>query len=157
MTEVWWTEERVEELKTRFVAGESGSEICRAMHARSRSAVIGKLHRLGLSRLARPPVNGAIRKQKKKKLHLVNHASHFRFEEQTDAMIEDNQNQENRDFKNPKRLLELTERDCRWPGPGAGLALWFCAAPAVDGQPYCGAHCAIAYGAAPRPKLPWRS
>ena len=43
----WWTEERLIELKARWAAGETSSEIGRALH-NSRNAIIGKSHRVGL-------------------------------------------------------------------------------------------------------------
>jgi len=46
----WWTDERVDELKARWQAGETGREIQFNMGARSRNAVIGKANRLGLWR-----------------------------------------------------------------------------------------------------------
>lgn len=57
MTEIGWTEERIEELKAMFHAGFSASQIARKLGAVSRNAVIGKLHRIGLKRGERPPTS----------------------------------------------------------------------------------------------------
>ncbi|RMH48508.1 MAG: GcrA cell cycle regulator, partial [Alphaproteobacteria bacterium] len=44
-----WTEERVELLKTMWTEGKSASQIAKALGGVTRNAVIGKVHRLGLS------------------------------------------------------------------------------------------------------------
>jgi GcrA cell cycle regulator len=45
----FWTEERIEKLKEHWAEGFSASQISGLMGAASRSAIIGKVHRLGLS------------------------------------------------------------------------------------------------------------
>jgi GcrA cell cycle regulator len=47
-----WTDERIEQLKTMWEAGQTASQIAEALGGVSRNAVIGKAHRLGLQ--ARP-------------------------------------------------------------------------------------------------------
>ena len=49
-----WTEERVEMLKQLWTDGLSASQIARKMGGVTRNAVIGKVHRLGLSGRATP-------------------------------------------------------------------------------------------------------
>ncbi|MEM7731365.1 MAG: GcrA family cell cycle regulator [Pseudomonadota bacterium] len=44
-----WTEERVETLKKMWAEGQSASQIAKALGGVTRNAVIGKVHRLGLS------------------------------------------------------------------------------------------------------------
>jgi GcrA cell cycle regulator len=44
----------------------------------------------------------------------------------------------------PKALVDLAEDDCRWPVVDQPQYL-FCAAPKLEGLPYCAAHCRIAY------------
>ena len=43
-----WTDERIEQLKTMWEAGQTASQIAEALTGVSRNAVIGKAHRLGL-------------------------------------------------------------------------------------------------------------
>ena len=43
-----WTDERIEQLKTMWQAGQTASQIAEALTGVSRNAVIGKAHRLGL-------------------------------------------------------------------------------------------------------------
>ncbi|TYO91210.1 GcrA family cell cycle regulator [Oceanicella actignis] len=47
-----WTDERVEALKTMWAEGKSASQIAKALGGVTRNAVIGKVHRLGLSNRA---------------------------------------------------------------------------------------------------------
>ncbi len=49
-----WTEERVELLKQLWTDGRSASQIAAEIGGCSRNAVIGKIHRLGLSGRAKP-------------------------------------------------------------------------------------------------------
>jgi len=44
------------------------------------------------------------------------------------------------------KLMELTERTCKWPiGDPATAEFWFCGLPVVPGKPYCEAHVAVAF------------
>jgi GcrA cell cycle regulator len=145
----WWTDERVDELRTRLSRGESGTEICVAMQAVSRNAVVGKAYRLKLVRPAnfvkvaksarvRRPANSrpAIRKAKPAVA-----------DEPALAV-----------FENRKTLMELQFGDCRWPGDGRGIDMLYCGAPTLNGRAYCLAHCRIAFDGKPRslPKAPRR-
>ncbi|MBK1636335.1 GcrA family cell cycle regulator, partial [Rhodovulum adriaticum] len=47
-----WTEERVETLKRMWAEGQSASQIAKELGGVTRNAVIGKVHRLGLSNRA---------------------------------------------------------------------------------------------------------
>src|SRR5690606_27423994 len=47
-----WTDDRVEQLKTMWTEGQSASQIAKALGGVTRNAVIGKVHRLGLSNRA---------------------------------------------------------------------------------------------------------
>lgn len=45
-----------------------------------------------------------------------------------------------------KKLLDLLPQDCRWPcDTSSDGDFWFCGALQVQGAPYCGQHCAVAY------------
>ena len=50
-----WTEERVETLKRMWGEGQSASQIAKELGGVTRNAVIGKVHRLGLSNRAALP------------------------------------------------------------------------------------------------------
>ena len=160
----WWTDERTEELRERWRNGESGSEIARAMHATSRSAVIGKVHRLKLdSRKVTKVVaaaNNAISQRLRRRRNGTNSKNNSKTVHYVDGrifilqgeigMVEETPPEET-DFKNPVRLIELESQHCRWPGDGCGPDLLCCGEPKLDGYPYCPAHCRIAYVFTPRP------
>jgi GcrA cell cycle regulator len=139
---MFWTDERIEELRTRWNGeGQSASEICAAMGV-SRNAVIGKAHRLGLNVRATKHANNA-RRSNSTKSRKINH----QINDLTGAI-------ENTP-PNLKPLLALRSYDCRWPAVGYGAATLYCGARAVDGHPYCSMHCRIAYIApGSRPKAP---
>jgi GcrA cell cycle regulator len=142
----WWTDERVDELKARLSRGESGTEICLAMQAVSRNAVVGKAYRLKVVRPAsfvkvssgarvRRPANPRPSKAKQSEMA-----------DQPALPV----------FENPKQLMELQHGDCRWPGVGRGADMLYCAAPVANGFSYCLAHCRMAHAGAPQVKRPWR-
>jgi GcrA cell cycle regulator len=149
----WWTDERTEELRERWRNGESGSEIARAMHATSRSAVIGKVHRLKLDgrkitkvvAAANNAISQRLRRRRNgnsKNSKTVHYVDGKIFVLQGEiGMVEETPP----DFKNPVRLIELETHHCRWPGDGCGPDLLCCGEPKLDGYPYCAPHCRIAY------------
>ena len=53
-----WTDERVELLKKMWAEGQSASQIAKELGAVTRNAVIGKVHRLGLSNRVAGPAEG---------------------------------------------------------------------------------------------------
>ena len=129
----FWTVERVEQITRFWNEGKSASEIADLMGEVSRSAVIGKAHRLGLS--ARPDpikyqqVYARIR-HGKREIITENRAAIIAFEVARVVASE-------------QPLGTNTERTCEWPfGTGPYT---YCGAKRVPGRPYCGEHCAKAY------------
>src|SRR3989442_2793761 len=59
-----WTDERVETLKKLWADGLSASQIAAELGGITRNAVIGKVHRLGLSGRAKSPASAAPRQRK---------------------------------------------------------------------------------------------
>src|SRR5258708_20726444 len=59
-----WTDERVETLKKLWADGHSSSQIAAELGGITRNAVIGKVHRLGLSGRAKSPSSAAPRPPK---------------------------------------------------------------------------------------------
>src|SRR5215470_9853981 len=59
-----WTDERVETLKKLWTDGLSASQIAAELGGITRNAVIGKVHRLGLSGRAKSPSTAAPRPRK---------------------------------------------------------------------------------------------
>jgi GcrA cell cycle regulator len=148
MTPSWWTDERTAELRERWAKGETGSEIMRAMGARSRNAVVGKIYRLDLASRPRPVVAKRAARTRSMRRRLVYCDGHFFAGEQ--AVIDEAPP----DFKHPKPFIALTDGDCHWPGDGVpGPDLACCAAPVLNGYSYCAGHCRLAYvrpGAVPK-------
>ena len=146
----WWTEERLIELKARWAAGETSSEIGRALH-NSRNAIIGKLHRLGLVRYTRPiKPSKPIKPANARRLRYVDNRYVFVGETVTEPLAPFAPPP---GFQNPVSFAALASHHCRWPGE-PGPQILFCGAPPANGYPYCLAHCRLAYvkpGAVPRP------
>src|SRR5258708_33274892 len=63
MTVLTWTDDRVEQLKKLWEAGLSASQIAAELGNVTRNAVIGKVHRLGLSGRAKSPASAAPRQR----------------------------------------------------------------------------------------------
>src|SRR3984957_20115831 len=61
MTVLTWTDDRVEQLKKLWEAGLSASQIAAELGNATRNAVIGKVHRPGLSGCAKSPTAAAAR------------------------------------------------------------------------------------------------
>src|SRR5829696_10278282 len=64
MTVLTWTDDRVEQLKKLWEGGLSASQIAAELGNVTRNAVIGKVHRLGLSGRAKAPSSAAPRQRK---------------------------------------------------------------------------------------------
>lgn len=138
----WWTDDRVSELKTRWLNQESASDIQHAMHAPSRSSVVGKAWRLGL---AGTKANSPSKRRKNGQT-IVPKAPKPVYIAAPHIIGLPPMPQELPPLKNPKRFIVLTDAECHWPGDGQpGPDLLCCAEAVVDGRPYCLAHCRIAY------------
>jgi GcrA cell cycle regulator len=149
-----WTDERVEMLKKLWADGLSASQIAAELGGITRNAVIGKVHRLGLSGRAKSPSSAAPRPRKPRAhAHMLRvsrpsirgntalaHAYEFDLErepELLDNVIPLGQR---------RTLLELTEETCRWPiGDPAQPDFFFCGGQTITGLPYCAYHSRVAY------------
>ncbi|WP_064737295.1 GcrA family cell cycle regulator [Bradyrhizobium sp. Ai1a-2] len=159
MTELTWTDERVEQLKNLFAAGLSSSQIAAELGGGiSRNAVIGKVHRLGLNGLPRKepsPAPRAGRRPSTKRFIRIERP------EPKKEIIVDEHAANMPDVINPdavsafdatipvarrKGLMDLRKCDCRWPvGDPASPDFFFCGGPTKSGLPYCEPHCRVAY------------
>ena len=154
-----WTEERVEQLKKLWTEGHSASQIANQLGGVTRNAVIGKVHRLGLSgratpsrpvkrppRLARPkpapqrverpvaptPEVAAPQQQQPTTLPAVAKST-----EPLDPV-----KLANGDFAS---VLNIRESMCKWPiGDPADPKFAFCGRKA-DCGPYCAEHAKVAF------------
>ncbi len=163
---ITWTDERVELLKKLWADGLSASQIAAELGGITRNAVIGKVHRLGLSGRAKSPSSAAQRPRKARQSHMLrvarpsmrgNTALAYAYDLDVDAEPEPIENII--PMGQRRTLLELSEETCRWPiGDPATQDFFFCGGKPVTGLPYCGYHSRIAYQppAARRDKRPIR-
>ena len=149
-----WTEDRVEVLKKLWAEGHSASQIAKQLGGVTRNAVIGKVHRLGLSGRATPsrPVKRPPRLARPKpkilpdgtvKLPASAKADQLRPAEKS-AMQAALPPLEQEDGK-AATILTIRDSMCKWPiGDPADPNFAFCGRKAIDG-PYCAEHAAMAF------------
>jgi GcrA cell cycle regulator len=156
-----WTDERVELLKKLWTDGLSASQIAAELGNVTRNAVIGKVHRLGLSGRAKDKAASAASQQRPRKAARAPSApapiapqAHSNnvvvapiplqpVMEPTEVIIED-------DMAVPMServtIMDLRESMCRWPmGDPTKPEFRFCGARSITGLPYCTHHARIAY------------
>ena len=151
-----WPDERVEVLKTLWMDGLSASQIAaRLGDGITRNAVIGKVHRLGLSgrgsptRVAKPRARRPRQPSAPKKMATGSDA----FKPKVSlARV-----QKREPAPEPIRLVDipegerigilgLTDQTCRWPLGDPGTEdFCFCGHTPQVGTPYCDYHAEIAY------------
>jgi GcrA cell cycle regulator len=126
-----WTDAQTDRLRELHAEGYSCGYIARDIGGLTRNAVIGKIHRLGLHR----PGSANTKEAKEPKRFRAEKA-----EPETRRKV----------IRNAKSLVELRERDCRFPfGEPGQPGFFFCGALTVPAYPYCAHHCNIAYTGIP--------
>ena len=166
-----WTDERVELLKKMWGEGQSASQIAKELGGVTRNAVIGKVHRLGLSNRAgsagaakAEAKPAAAPKPKAEPKPAETTLAPIPMSPARKAIIPAGQPlppqpsaneispealaKVNEVEKTAKKLslMELTERTCKWPiGDPATPDFWFCGLPTQQGKPYCEAHVGVAF------------
>ena len=147
-----WTDERVELLKKLWADGLSASQIAGELGGITRNAVIGKVHRLGLSGRAKSPSSSAPRARKPRSHMLRVSRPSMRGNTALALAYEMEQEPEPELIENiipigqRRTLLELNEDTCRWPiGDPASPEFFFCGGKPLTGLPYCGYHSRVAY------------
>jgi len=154
MTVITWTDDRVEQLKKLWEGGLSASQIAAELGNVTRNAVIGKVHRLGLSGRAKSPSSAAPRPRKPRPATQMVRmprpvargntalAHNYEVELEPDPIAIDNVIP----ISQRLSLVELSDATCHWPvGDPASQDFYFCGGKAVTGQPYCAHHARIAY------------
>lgn len=140
-----WNDERVELLKKYWAEGLSASQIASKMGGVTRNAVIGKVHRLGLSGRATPakPQRGC-----DSDVHDDDQPSVSLARAEIDRMIVEPE------FVAPAILSSgdmatvatLKGNMCKWPiGDPAKDDFHFCGQSAPTGKPYCAYHAQMAF------------
>ena len=140
-----WTPERVEQLKSCVVTGLTCSQIAAEIGV-SRNAVIGKIHRLGLStgrpvgapaRTSPPRARHPRAPTQRRLLRLAFAQTPHGGEAMLDASV---------DSAHPCPLTEIAEHKCRWPiGDPTRADFVFCGNDAITGFTYCAGHARLAY------------
>lgn len=152
-----WTDERVETLKKLWAEGLTARQIADMMGGVTRNAIIGKVHRLGLSgrpktvRVSRPKprkprVSGGRPGGKRNYVSVGATA----LKADVDAVALPVAEPVLEDLVIPiaerKTLLELGHKTCRWPyGDPREEEFYFCGREISPEKPYCKHHCRLAY------------
>src|SRR6478736_138605 len=133
-----WTDERVELLKKLWSDGLSACQIAAELGGITRNAVIGKVHRLGLSGRAKSASAAAPRQRKARS------SSHML--RMSRGSIRGNTALAHAYDYEAEATLELTEQTCRWPiGDPGSSEFFFCGGNALTGLPYCAYHSRVAH------------
>ena len=150
-----WTDERVDLLKKLWAEGLSASQIAGRIGGVTRNAVIGKVHRLGLSGRAttsrtkthrpRARLANAKRMAKSRFSHIGNPALRALYQPEAEPYVSPVE-----ELVIPvaerKCIQSLTEGDCRWPiGDPQHAEFHFCGKNKVAGLPYCEFHARRAF------------
>ncbi|MFK8253675.1 GcrA family cell cycle regulator [Ancylobacter terrae] len=159
-----WTDERVELLKKLWSEGLSASQIAAELGGITRNAVIGKVHRLGLSgraktvavatppRARKPRPAGtpapAAPAMRTRPMVQGNTALAASLQPMVEIEPEDLPNPVAQVIPLAERctILDLTEFTCRWPVGDPGTDnFYYCGSRSKTGLPYCAYHARIAY------------
>jgi GcrA cell cycle regulator len=158
-----WTDERVELLKKLWTDGLSASQIAAELGNVTRNAVIGKVHRLGLSgraKDAKPAASAAATRARKAtrapsapapippQAHSNNNVVIAPIPVQPAAELPEVFAEDDIAIAMSERvtIMDLRESMCRWPmGDPTKPEFRFCGARSIAGLPYCNHHARIAY------------
>ena len=161
-----WTDERVELLKKLWTDGLSASQIANELGNVTRNAVIGKVHRLGLSGRAKS-LTSSVPRPRKPRAHshmlrvrpAVRGNTALAYAHELEVEPEPELIENIIPIGQRCSLLELNESKCRWPiGDPGTPEFFFCGGVPVEGLPYCNYHSRVAYqpAAARRDRRPVR-
>ena len=138
-----WTDERVELLKKLWLEGLSASQIAKQLGGVTRNAVIGKVHRLGLSGRATPSQPSRTSFKTPRPPRPISHSTPRRLEPRSQPMpppvyfVEE---------PGSATVLTLGAHMCKWPiGDPATDSFTFCGRRSDGDGPYCVNHARIAY------------
>lgn len=154
-----WTDERVETLKKLWQDGHSASQIAKQLGGVTRNAVIGKVHRLGLSGRAAPstptrpmykpaprPARAAAPSAHVPSHAAPSHAAPVRREPVVARPVVSTPVVPYVEEPGTATVLTLGAKMCKWPiGDPASDSFSFCGRRADDGTPYCVEHGRVAY------------
>src|SRR5690606_37886783 len=139
-----WTDERVEQLKKLWSEGLSASQIAQKLGGVTRNAVIGKVHRLGLSGRATPsrPARRSVKPATARPARTPPAVAAARPAAPPPAPVEAALLPSG-EFAT---VLTLGAHICKWPtGDPDDHDFRFCGRRSEGGSPYCEAHARLAY------------
>jgi GcrA cell cycle regulator len=142
-----WTDERVDTLKKLWLDGLSASQIAKQLGGVTRNAVIGKVHRLGLSGRAAPshPSRPAFKAPRAPRPISMPAPRARSIEPRNHAVAAPRPAAPYVELPGTATVLTLGAHMCKWPiGDPALDNFTFCGRRAGDG-PYCHEHSQVAY------------
>ena len=142
-----WTDERVELLKTLWAEGLSAAQIANKMGGVTRNAVIGKVHRLGLSGRAAPakPQRGCGPSMERREETVAAKPAR---QENFKPVIPEPDSIAPLVLDSGDRMTVATIKNnmCKWPiGDPAKDDFHFCGQAAGTGKSYCAYHARLAF------------
>ncbi len=159
-----WTDERVEQLRKLWLDGKSASQIAAELaNGITRNAVIGKVHRLGLSGRVKSPGQAAAPRPRPAAKPSVQAPRRDSAPRPSAPMSRGNTalayapRMEAEPVLRPMEdvvipmservtIMELKEAMCRWPlGDPSTAEFRYCGAKSPVGTPYCTHHAGVAY------------
>ena len=149
-----WTDERVETLKKLWLDGLSASQIAKHLGGVTRNAVIGKVHRLGLSGRAAPsqPARPAFKAPRPPRpaanaVPVARRAAPPQAREAAvSARASSPPSAPQPEERGVATVLTLGAHMCKWPiGDPATDDFTFCGRRSADDGPYCVEHARVAY------------
>jgi len=147
-----WTDERVETLKKLWLEGHSASQIAKQLGGVTRNAVIGKVHRLGLSGRAAPsqPARPAFKAPRPPRQAATSVPAPRRPTPEAPPAPTETASPQRAVARIEERgtatVLTLGAHMCKWPiGDPSTDEFSFCGRRADDEGPYCVEHARVAY------------
>ena len=142
-----WTDERVDSLKRLWLEGLSASQIAKQLGGVTRNAVIGKVHRLGLSGRATPatPARTVFKAPRAPRPAMA--APHApRRVEMVSQAVAPTPLPTIREEPGSATVLTLGAHMCKWPiGDPSTDGFTFCGRRSGSEGPYCVEHARVAY------------
>lgn len=151
-----WTDDRVALLRRLWEDGQSASKIAAQLGGVTRNAVIGKVHRLGMSGRAKPGEEVAAPVPKAVEIETAIAVVEMEAPEPVAILA----HRPAPEFPTPApaaepvalvvsqrvTIMDLREAMCRWPiGDPTTPEFRFCGGRSITGLPYCTQHAEIAY------------
>jgi GcrA cell cycle regulator len=141
-----WTDERVELLKKLWLEGLSASQIAKQLGGVTRNAVIGKVHRLGLSGRATPSQPARVAFKAPRPARPAPSPQPRRMVEPREMVRAEPRPVLRDETPGSATVLTLGAHMCKWPiGDPSADSFTFCGKRSDGDAPYCVQHAQVAY------------